>query len=394
MKPFLIVGAGLAGAVLARELATHTDRSVLVIDQRSHIAGNCHTSRDESTGIMVHEYGPHIFNTNSTEVWNYVNSFGEFVPYINRVKAETNRGIFSLPINLHTINQFFGTTFSPREAEQFIASLGDRTIGEPKNFEEQALKFLGRELYETFFYGYTQKQWGCDPKELPASILKRLPVRFNYDDNYYNAKYQGIPRHGFTAVVAAILQHPNIQIQLNTEFEPGTRSDFEHIFYTGCLDGFFNYRLGRLGYRTVYWSKEEAEGDFQGNAVINYTTATIPFTRIHEHKHFTPWENHQKTLFFTEFSKETTATDIPYYPKRLNQDRELLAAYRHLAEQERHISFLGRLGTYRYMNMDQVIGESLQFSRSFMQAYWQNQSLPVFPNIEAIKAPKALPIAS
>jgi UDP-galactopyranose mutase len=391
MKPFLIVGAGLSGAVLARELATHIDRSVLVIDQRSHIAGNCHTARDESTNIMVHEYGPHIFNTNSTEVWNYVNSFGEFVPYINRVKAETNRGIFSLPINLHTINQLFGTAFSPREAKQFIASLGDRTINEPQNFEEQALKFLGRELYETFFYGYTQKQWGCHPRELPASILKRLPVRFNYDDNYYNAKYQGIPRHGFTAIVAAILNHPNIQIQLNTEFEPGMRSDFEHIFYTGCLDGFFNYRLGRLGYRTVYWSKEEAEGDFQGNAVINYTAATIPFTRIHEHKHFTPWEDHQKTLFFTEFSKETIATDIPYYPKRLNRDRGLLAAYRHLAEQERHLSFLGRLGTYRYMNMDEVIGESLQFSRSFMQAYGENQSRPVFPNIEATEA---LPIAS
>jgi len=395
MKPFLIVGAGLAGAVLARELANNTDHVILIIDQRSHIAGNCYTARDERTGIMVHEYGPHIFNTNSKEVWNYVNSFGEFVPYINRVKAKNKQGVFSLPINLHTINQFFGAKFSPMEAQQFIATLGDKTIREPQNFEEQALKFLGRELYEAFFYGYTQKQWGCHPTELPASILKRLPIRFNYNDNYYNAKYQGIPRDGFTSVIQAILDHPRIQVQLNTAFEPGMRLEFEHVFYTGCLDGFFNYCLGRLGYRTVFWSKEEAEGDFQGNAVINYTDPDVPFTRIHEHKHFTPWEDHQKTLYFTEFSRETTATDSPYYPKRLKQDKELLAAYRNLAMREHQISFLGRLGTYRYMNMDEVIAESLHFSRNFLLAYLQMQARPVFPNVEEVVPPGlALPLAS
>lgn len=383
MKPFLIVGAGLAGAVLARELANHTDRPVLIIDQRSHIAGNCHTERDADTGIMVHVYGPHIFNTNSTTVWNYVNTFGEFVPYINRVKAKTTHGIFSLPINLHTINQYFGTTLSPIEAQHLIKTLGDKHIREPQNFEEQALKFIGRELYEAFFYGYTQKQWGCHPRELPASILKRLPVRFNYNDNYYNAKYQGIPRHGFTAVISAILNHPQIQIKLNTGFESDMRSEFEHVFYTGALDGFFDYSLGRLSYRTVFWTKEETLGDAQGNAVINYAESTVPFTRRHEHKHFAPWEEHQKTLVFTEFSKETSASDVPYYPKRLTQDTQLLAAYRQRAEQEQHLSFLGRLGTYRYMNMDAVIEESLQFSHDFLQAFGDGRSRPIFPNVEA-----------
>lgn len=218
MKPFLIVGAGFSGAVLARELANYTDRPIVVIDQRSHIAGNSHTARDVDTGIMVHEYGPHIFNTNSETVWHYVNVYGEFMPYTNRVKAKNRRGIFSLPINLHTINQFFNKTFSPVEAQQFIQSLGDPNIDDPRNFEEQALKFLGRELYETFFYGYTKKQWGCEPTELPASTLKRLPVRFNYNDNYYHSKYQGIPRHGFTDLIQQILRHPQISLNLNTPY--------------------------------------------------------------------------------------------------------------------------------------------------------------------------------
>jgi UDP-galactopyranose mutase len=382
MKPFLVVGAGFSGAVLARELATHTDRSVIVVDQRAHIAGNCHTVRDADTGIMVHEYGPHIFNTNSKLAWEYINRYGELMPYTNRVKASTRYGIFSFPINLHTINQFFNKFFSPAQAEKFVATLGNSSIKEPKNFEEQALKFVGRDLYETFFYGYTKKQWGCEPRDLPASILKRLPVRFNYNDNYYHSAYQGIPREGYTAIIERILNHPQIRVLLQTDFIHSIKSGFEHVFYTGCLDDFFGYKFGRLAYRTVFWKKEEAVGDLQGNAVINYTELEVPFTRIHEHKHFAPWETYEKTLCFTEFSKETEPGDIPYYPKRLVKDKERLAVYRQAAEQEDHVSFLGRLGTYRYMNMDAVIEEALAFSHTCLQSYYAQQKLPTFPNSE------------
>src|SRR5471030_3253254 len=195
---YLVVGAGFSGAVLARELVERLGCRVTVIDSRSHVAGNCHTERDAATGVMIHKYGPHIFNTNRPHVWEYVHRFGVLRPFVNRVKASTSRGIFSLPINLHTINQYFGKRLNPTEARAFLESLGDKTIGEPRNFEEQALKFLGRELYETFFHGYTKKQWGCEPRELSASILKRLPVRFNYDEGYYTDSWQGMPVEGYT----------------------------------------------------------------------------------------------------------------------------------------------------------------------------------------------------
>jgi UDP-galactopyranose mutase len=209
IKKFLIVGSGFSGAVLARELADSGFGNCVVVDSRTHIAGNCHTSRDSESSVMEHIYGPHIFNTSDEEVWNYVQRFCTMRAFTNRVKASHSKGIFSLPINLHTINQFFGKRFSPEEARAFVAEQGDKTISEPANFEEHALKFLGRELYEAFFLGYTKKQWGCEPTELPASILQRLPVRFSYDDNYYNTRYQGIPEDGYTALIERVLDHPN-----------------------------------------------------------------------------------------------------------------------------------------------------------------------------------------
>jgi UDP-galactopyranose mutase len=380
MKPFLIVGAGFSGAVLARELATQTENMVIVIDQREHVGGNCHTFRDSDSEILIHEYGPHIFNTNSEKVWKYINRFGEIISYINRVKAQNKSGVFSLPINLHTINQLFCKTFSPIEAKGFIASLGNHQIQDPQNFEEQALKFLGEDLYRAFFYGYTKKQWGCEPTQLPASILKRLPVRFNYNDSYYDTRFQGIPRNGYTEIIANILSHPQIEVRLGTAFEKSMCYDFEHVFYTGCLDEFFDFQIGHLGYRTVFWNKGEDTGDYQGNAVINYTDLDVPFTRIHEHKHFAPWEEHHKTLYFTEFSKETGIGDIPYYPKRLAGDMEKIIAYRNLATQEKRVSFLGRLATYRYMNMDQVIDESLWFAEKFLKATFTGEVPPIFSN--------------
>ncbi len=375
---YLIVGAGLAGSVLARELVSDSDCQVTIVEERPHIAGNCHTARDPSSGVMLHHYGPHIFNTDRLDVWEYVHRFASFGPFVNRVKAEINRGVFSLPVNLHTINQFFGKTFNPAEAQEFVASLGDRSIGEPANFEEQALKFLGRELYQAFFYGYTKKQWGCEPRELPASILKRLPVRFNYDDNYYNTAYQGIPLEGYSEMIRRILEHERISVQLETRFEPGDRSKFEHVFYTGPLDAFFGFQLGRLGYRTVTFERIDAQGDYQGNAVINYPNPEIAHTRVHEHKHFAPWEKHEATVAFREFSKETSPEDVPYYPKRLEPDMALLRQYAALAERESGVSFLGRLATYRYLNMDQVIGESLDFAQAFLAARKKRGRPPIF----------------
>ena len=367
MKKYLIVGAGFSGAVLARKLAENGGSQILVIDSRNHVAGNCHTARDEPTGVMVHQYGPHIFHTDKKHVWEYVNRFGDFRPFVNRVKASIGKGVFSMPINLHTINQFFGKRFGPDEAREFVSQLGDQSISEPANFEEQALKFIGKDLYEAFFKGYTIKQWGCDPKELPASILKRLPVRFNYDDNYYNSPYQGIPAEGYTGVVQNILDCDGVEVRTGVEYEHSMRADYDHVFFTGPIDSFYNYSLGKLSYRTVYWKREDGEGDMQGNAVINYPELGVEFTRIHEHKHFAPWENHTKSMLFREFSKETEEGDIPYYPKRLDPDKALLLKYAEMARQDKGVSFLGRLATYRYLDMHHVIAEALDFADRFIK---------------------------
>jgi UDP-galactopyranose mutase len=368
MKPVLVVGAGFTGAVMAREIAQRLNRDVVVIDQRSTIGGNCHTERDATTNILVHKYGPHIFNTNNEQVWHYVNQFDELIPYTNRVKASTRRGIFTLPVNLHTINQFFNLRLGPMEAKQFLEARRDKNIGVPKNFEEQALKMMGSELYEAFFRGYTIKQWGIHPQELPASLINRLPFRFNYNENYYDSTYQGIPRNGYTHLIGEILDHPQITIQLSTPYTRPFSDDFEATFYTGPLDAYFNFCEGRLGYRTVYWHEERSQGDFQGNAVMNYPDIEDPQTRTIEHKYFAPWEKHRTTVVYTEFSKETGELDIPYYPKRLESDLKLFNRYRQLALQEseiRNVLFAGRLATYRYLNMDQVIDEALILARMF-----------------------------
>lgn len=375
---YVIAGAGLAGAVLARELAEAVDCHITIFEAKNHIGGHVYTERDQATQIMVHKYGPHIFNTNREDVWNYVNRFARFRPFVNRVKAKIDKGIFSLPVNLHTINQFFGKTFTPDEARRFIESVADKTIGEPANFEEQALKMIGRELYEAFFYGYTKKQWGCEPRELPASILKRLPVRFNYNDSYYDSAFQGIPEAGYTEVVRNFLDHKKITVLLGTPFDPASTDHRDHLFYSGPLDAYFGFRFGRLGYRTVTFERSDARGDFQGCAVMNYPGLDVGYTRIHEHKHFAPWEQHDNTVYFTEYSKETEPDDLPYYPKRLSADVDLLQKYIQLAESEKAASFMGRLGTYRYLNMDQVIGESLDFAGRFLKCVHDGSRPPIF----------------
>ena len=365
MKSYLCVGAGFSGAVIARELA-EKGRTVHVIDERSHIAGNCHTERDEKTGIQIHRYGPHIFHTDDQQVWDYINRFTVMMPYVNRVKATYKGKVYSLPINLHTINQFFGTCMSPAEAKDFIANLGDKSITDPQTFEEQALAFLGNDLYQAFFRGYTLKQWGMEPTELPASILKRLPVRFNYDDNYFNHRFQGMPKNGYTEIVEKILDPPNIQVSLGTTFESVDRSEYQHIFYSGPLDRYFQYAHGRLGYRTLEFREIRARGDYQGTAVMNYSDLDVPYTRITEHKYFTPWETHEDTVCFEEHSSLAGENDIPYYPIRMVNEKALLDQYQALASQEVQVTFVGRLGTYRYLDMDVTIREALDLAKAHL----------------------------
>lgn len=376
-KNVLIVGAGFSGAVIGRLLA-ESGHKVTIIDSRPHVAGNCYSERDNETGVMVHTYGPHIFHTDNGEVWEYINQYTEMMPYVNRVKTTVNGQVFSLPINLHTINQFFHTTCSPEEARKLIDEKSDKTIEEPATFEEQALRFVGKELYEAFFKGYTIKQWGMSPSELPASILKRLPVRFNYDDNYFNHKYQGMPKDGYTVIVDRILDHENISVALNTLFNEDSRGDYDHVFYSGALDGFYNYDLGRLGYRTLDFEAFRTEGDYQGCAVMNYGEQKVPYTRITEHKYFAPWENHEKSICYREFSRSCEPEDIPYYPIRQVGEMAMLQNYLDRAEKETNITFVGRLGTYRYLDMDVTIAEALETGRIYLKSLEQNTVMPVF----------------
>jgi UDP-galactopyranose mutase len=358
-------GAGLSCAVIAREMA-ESGHQCEMYDARSHVAGNCHTYRDLETNILIHAYGPHIFHTNDVEVWKYVNKFAEFREYTNRVKAQTGGIVYSLPINLHTINQFFGKTLKPDEARLFIANLSDKSIEEPKNFEEQALKFVGRDLYEAFFKTYTQKQWGRDPTQIPAEILKRLPIRFCYDDNYYIHIYQGMPTLGYTAMVENLLDHPLITVKLNTKLQKEAMKSYAHTFYSGPIDEFFDYQHGVLPYRTLDFEKLSTEGDFQGCAVMNYCDSSVPFTRIAEHKYFAPWEHHNATVYAKETSREYQIGDIPYYPVHLASDNMMRDQYLSLAKNQEKISFVGRLGTFRYIDMDQTIRDSLDISRFWL----------------------------
>ena len=367
MQRIGIVGAGLTGAVLARELA-EKGSSCLVVDERTHCGGNCHTRRDPDTGVMVHVYGPHIFHTKDTAVWDYVRRFCDMMPYVNRVKAVVGGQVYGLPINLHTINQFFRTALSPAQARGLLAQKSRADIATPRNFEEQALKFVGEELYLAFFEGYTRKQWGVDPKELPASILQRLPVRFTYEDNYYNHPFQGIPKDGYTALIEAMLDHDNIEVVLETPFEAVTER-FDQVFYSGPLDRYFGYDSGRLTYRTLDFETLRAEGDFQGTAVINYPDRDVPFTRSIEHKFFAPWEldAHDKTVVYREYSRACGEGDIPYYPVRLVAAQALLEHYEARARAEPHVTFVGRLGTYQYLDMDRAIAQALETARDFVQ---------------------------
>ena len=371
-----IAGAGFSGAVIARELA-ESGHDISVVDARDHIGGNSHTQRN-ADGVMVHVYGPHIFHTQHQNVWDYVNRFGVMMPYNHRVKALAKGSAYSLPVNLLTINQFFNKTFSPAEAETFVHSIADTTITTPITFEDQALRFVGRDLYEAFFKGYTKKQWGVDPTELPASILARLPVRFNYEDSYFNHPYQAIARDGYTEIIASILDHPRITVELGKSLSRADAASFDHMFWTGPIDAYFDYEHGRLGYRTLDFESEVHDGDYQGCPVLNYCDEDVPFTRITEHKHFAPWESHDRTVIYREFSRLCGEKDIPYYPIRLVKEKEQLGQYVEMARRETNATFVGRLGTYRYLDMDVTIFEALKVATGAKDALINGESVPSF----------------
>jgi UDP-galactopyranose mutase len=376
---FAIVGAGFSGAVVARELV-EAGHSADVFDTRDHVAGNCHTARHE-TGVMVHTYGPHIFHTQHEHVWQYINRFGEMMPYRHKVKAISQGTMYSLPVNLKTINQFFDRDFDAQQAEEFIQSKADATITNPVSFEDQGLRFVGRELYDAFFAGYTSKQWGVHPQELPASILARLPVRFNDDDSYFNHPYQAIPKDGYTPIVEAILQHESVKVHLGTRFDPSSHSEFgefDHVVWTGPIDAYFGFEFGRLGYRTLDFVPEVCDGDYQGHPVVNYCDVDVPFTRITEHKHFAPWEEHSRTIVYREFSRLCGESDTPYYPIRLVKEKEQLLNYVQRARKAKGVTFIGRLGTYRYLDMDVTIHEALLASKAMLECLAKQQPLPSF----------------
>jgi UDP-galactopyranose mutase len=376
---FAIVGAGFSGAVVARELV-EAGHSADVFDTRDHVAGNCHTARHE-TGVMVHTYGPHIFHTQHEHVWQYINRFGEMMPYRHKVKAISQGTMYSLPVNLKTINQFFDRDFDAQQAEEFIQSKADATITNPVSFEDQGLRFVGRELYDAFFAGYTSKQWGVHPQELPASILARLPVRFNDDDSYFNHPYQAIPKDGYTPIVEAILQHESVKVHLGTRFDPSSHSEFgefDHVVWTGPIDAYFGFEFGRLGYRTLDFVPEVCDGDYQGHPVVNYCDVDVPYTRITEHKHFAPWEEHSRTIVYREFSRLCGESDTPYYPIRLVKEKEQLLNYVQRARKAKGVTFIGRLGTYRYLDMDVTIHEALLASKAMLECLVKQQPLPSF----------------
>ena len=357
MYDYLIVGAGLYGAVFAHEL-TKQGKSCLVIDRRNHIAGNIYT--ENVSGINVHKYGAHIFHTSDKEVWDYVNQFAEFNNYINAPIAVYKDELYNLPFNMNTFSRMWGIR-TPAEAKEKIAQqVAELNITDPQNLEEQALSLVGTDVYTKLVKGYTEKQWGRDCKDLPAFIIKRLPCRFTYDNNYFNDRYQGIPMGGYTAMVEKMLE--GVEVRLGTDFFDLVKAKpniAKTIVYTGCIDEYFGYKLGFLNYRSVRFETEElAMEDFQGNAVVNYTEREVPYTRIIEHKHF-EFGKQPTTVISREYSAEWKPGMEPYYPVNDAENGALYAKYKELAAAEGNVIFGGRLGQYKYYDMDKVIRAAL-----------------------------------
>lgn len=355
---YLVVGAGLYGAVFAYE-AKKKGKTCLVIDKRDHIAGNIYC--ENVSGINVHKYGAHIFHTSDKKIWEYVNQFAEFNNYINSPVARYKNELYNLPFNMNTFSKMWNIA-TPQEAKDIIASqIADLNITEPKNLEEQALSLVGKDVYEKLIKGYTEKQWGRDCKDLPSFIIKRLPLRFIYDNNYFNDRYQGIPIGGYTKIVEKMLD--GIEVRLNTNYLDN-REEFDamadKIVYTGMIDQFYDYKLGVLEYRSVRFETEELPMEnYQGNAVVNYTEREVPYTRIIEHKHF-EFGKQPTTIISREYSSEWKKGDEPYYPVNNDKNNALYQQYKELAAKEHKVIFGGRLGGYKYYDMDKVIAAALE----------------------------------
>lgn len=360
---YLVIGSGLYGAIFAHE-AKKAGKSVLVIDKRPNIAGNIYT--EEMEGIQVHKYGAHIFHTNLKKVWDYVNQFAEFNRFTNSPVANYNGELYSLPFNMYTFNKMWGVVTPEEAAAKIEEQRKAAGITEPKNLEEQAISLVGRDIYEKLIKGYTEKQWGRPCTELPSFIIKRLPVRLTFDNNYFNALYQGIPIGGYTGLVANMLD--GIEVRLNTDYladKAAFDAMADKVVYTGAIDAYFGYKLGTLEYRSVRFETEVLDmPNFQGNAAVNYTDADTPWTRIIEHKWFefgkdADGNDLDKTVISREYSSEWKPGDEPYYPVNDEKNGALYQEYKKLAEQEHHVIFGGRLGEYKYYDMDQVIAAAL-----------------------------------
>ncbi len=379
----VVVGSGLFGLTIAEQAATELGLKVALLDRRSHIGGNAYSEKEKQTGIEVHRYGAHLFHTSNERVWEYVNRFTEFTNYVHRVYTRHNGIVYPMPINLGTINQFFNAAYSPAEAKALIAEQAGELAGtDPQNLNDKGISLIGRPLYEAFIKHYTAKQWQTPPEELPASIISRLPVRYNYDNRYFNDKYEGLPVDGYAAWLERMAAHPNIEVHLNTDFfEPGHQYSRENVLgqipvvYTGPVDRYFDYAEGDLSWRTLDLEEEVLPiEDFQGCSVMNYPDADVPFTRIHEFRHFHPERDYTKdaTVIMREYSRFANKGDEPYYPVNTSVDREKLLAYRDLAKGENNVLFGGRLGTYKYLDMHMAIGAALSMFDNKIRPHFAN----------------------
>ena len=370
---YVIAGSGFFGAVMAERISSVLGEPVLVLERRDHFGGNSFSERDPETGIEYHRYGTHLFHTSQADVWAWINRFTQFNNYRHRVLTRHAGRMYTMPINLMTLNNFFGVDLTPSEAEAFIEQrAAAEGFADPQNFEQKAISLIGRDLYEAFIKTYTAKQWETDPKLLPAETIKRLPVRFNYNDFYFNDIYEGLPLDGYHAIFERIFADPKVKVVCNCDFfdvRPELRRDAT-IIYTGAIDRYFDYQHGALGWRTLDFEIERpAVEDFQGASVVNYPDADVRFTRIHEFKHLHPERKHSRehTLIMREYSRFAAREDEPYYPINTPADRNLYDSYAALAEREPNVIFGGRLGTYRYLDMHQAIGAGLKsFERELL----------------------------
>ena len=363
----LIVGAGITGCTIAQRIAEDLGEKVLVIDIRDHIGGNCHSHINAETGVEVHSYGTHIFHTKEKRVWDFLNRFGEFNSYRHKVVTTYQGRTFHMPVNLQTINSFFGISLRPHEVENFIAGKSaEENITDPQNLEEKAISLIGRELYEAFVKGYTLKQWECDPKKLDASIITRLPFRHTYECDYFTDRYQGLPWNGYTKLFKNMLDHEQIETKLNTDFFAikGELPENCKIYYTGPVDKYFGYCHGELTWRSLRFEyRVEAVPDYQGSSVMNYADIDVPYTRIHEYQHLHPERENKsgRTVTAREFSMKWKQGDEPYYPVNTDGDRKRLELYLKEAARLKNVHFLGRLGQYKYYDMDKAVLAALKF---------------------------------